>query len=130
MTVKTFSSLPERSIEDKRALPLVFFSSFNHMSLVKVKELAPNALCGALLEHSGIGNAGYYCSRFGFGAYHPGYKGLTEKEVKGCHERGVKVNVWTVNDMNTLEQLYDWGCDGIFTNYPSICKAWVDSKEK
>ena len=128
-----YEALEEKTIQLVRQYGLgdrVFFSSFNHMSLVKVKELAPNALCGALLEHSGIGNAGYYCSRFGFGAYHPGYKGLTEKEVKGCHERGVKVNVWTVNDMNTLEQLYDWGCDGIFTNYPSICKAWVDSKEK
>ena len=108
----------------------VMFSSFNHMSLVKVKELMPKGECGALLSERGIGNAGYYCHTHGFECYHPGYQGLTKEQVDGCKKYGIKINVWTVNTMHELEQLYEWGCDGIITNYPEVCRAWVEYKEK
>ena len=127
-----YEGLEEKTVELVRKYGLeekVFYSSFNHMSLIRVKELDPQAVCGALLDHAGIGNAGHYCKKFGLEAYHPGYKGLTEETVKGCRENGIQVNVWTINDMGTLEQLYDWGCDGAITNYPSVCKSWVDSKK-
>ena len=126
-----YEGLEEKTLELVRRYGLeekVFYSSFNHLSLLKVKELAPQAVCGALLEHAGIGNAGYYCRRFGLQAYHPGYKGLTEETVKGCRENGIQVNVWTINDMGVLEQLEEWGCDGVITNYPAVCKRWVDRR--
>ena len=126
-----YEGLEEKTLELVRRYGLeekVFYSSFNHLSLLKVKELAPQAVCGALLEHAGIGNAGYYCRRFGLQAYHPGYKGLTEETVKGCRENGIQVNVWTINDMGVLEQLEEWGCDGAITNYPAVCKRWVDRR--
>lgn len=121
---KTVALLKKYGLMDR-----VLFSSFNHSSLFRVKELAPEAPLGALLEHQGLGNAGYYCERYGFAYYHPGLKGLTRETVEGCKKHGVGVNVWTVNDMAALEQLNDWGCDGIFTNYPGVCKAWLDSRK-
>ena len=121
---KTLELVRRYGLEDK-----VFYSSFNHMSLVRMKELAPDAFCGALVDRE-LGNAGYYCSQFGFQAYHPGIKDLTEEAVKGCKEKGIAVNVWTINDMGALEKLYQWGCDGAFTNYPSICKSWIDSRKQ
>ena len=93
-----------------------------------MKELAPDIPRGALLEHAGLGNAGYYCSRFGYDFYHPGIKGLTENTVKNCRDHGIGVNVWTINDMESLENTYEWGCSGIFTNYPEICRSWVEKK--
>ena len=126
-----YEGLEEKTLELVRRYGLeekVFYSSFNHLSLLKVKELDPQAVCGALLEHTGIGNAGYYCRRFGLQAYHPGYKGLTEETVRGCRENGIQVNVWTINDMGVLEQLEEWGCDGAITNYPAVCKRWVDRR--
>ena len=126
-----YEELEEKTLELVRKYGLeekVFYSSFNHLSLLKVKELDPQAVCGALLEHTGIGNAGYYCRRFGLQAYHPGYKGLTEETVRGCRENGIQVNVWTINDMGVLEQLEEWGCDGVITNYPAVCKRWVDRR--
>ncbi len=119
---KTLEIIRRHGLEDR-----VFYSSFNHMSLVRIKQLAPDVFCGALQDR-GLGNAGYYCGQFGFQAYHPGIRGLDEETVKGCRERGIAVNVWTVNDMGDLEKLFQWGCDGAFTNYPSICKSWLDSK--
>lgn len=108
----------------------VLYSSFNHMSLVKVKELDPDAQCGALLSEVGMGNAGYYCHSKGFQWYHPGYKGLTRELVDNCKKYGVGINVWTVNTMEELEQLDLWECEGVITNYPAVCRAWVEYKGK
>ena len=127
-----YENIEEKTVEILQKYGLtdrVLFSSFNHSSLFQTAKLAPEILRGALLEHVGIGNAGYYCERFGFRYYHPGVKGLTRETVEECKKHGVGVNVWTINDMAALEQMYDWGCDGIFTNYPSICKAWLDSRK-
>lgn len=127
-----YPELEEKILTMVRKYDLVdrmLYSSFNHMSLVQIKKLDPDRYCGALLLHEGIGNAGYYCEKCGFEAYHPGVNGLTEETVKGCKEHGIDVNVWTINDMGALERLYEWGCDGIFTNYPTVCKSWLDSQK-
>ena len=42
-----------------------------------------------------------------------------------CKEHGVKMNVWTVNDMAGLEQLHRWGCEGIITNFPGVASGWL-----
>ena len=126
-----YEGLEERTIDLLRKYHLeekVMFSSFNHLSLERLKELAPDIPRGALLEHAGLGNAGYYCSRCGYACYHPGIRGLTEETVRNCRDHGIGVNVWTINDMESLENTYEWGCSGIFTNYPEICKSWRDHK--
>ena len=120
---KTLEIIKKYHLEDR-----VMFSSFNHLSLERLKELAPDIPRGALLEHVGLGNAGYYCSRCGYACYHPGIRGLTEETVRNCRDHGIGVNVWTINDMESLENTYEWGCSGIFTNYPEICKSWLDHK--
>lgn len=127
-----YEDLEEKTLELVKKYGLekkVFFSSFNHMSLVRLQKLAPDIPCGALLEHVGLGNAGYYCDRYGFALYHPGCNGMTDEVVENCKKYGIKINVWTVNDMATLEKMYDWECDGVFSNYPGICKAWLDTKK-
>lgn len=108
----------------------VLYSSFNHMSLVKIKELEPEAQCGALLSEAGMGNAGYYCHAQGFQWYHPGYKGLTKELVDNCRKYGIGINVWTVNTMDELERLDEWECQGVITNYPAVCRAWVEYRNK
>lgn len=122
---KTVEIIRKYGLEEK-----VMFSSFNHLSLLKVKELMPNVECGALLNMKGLGNAGYFCHSYGFECYHPGFDGITDEIVAGCKEYGIKMNVWTINGMAELEQLYAWGCDGVITNFPSVCKCWLESKEK
>lgn len=122
---KTLDLVHKYGLEKK-----VIFSSFNHTSIIRLKELAPEIPCGALLEQPGLGNAGYYCNRYHFECYHPGVKGLTKEAVDNCRKYGIQVNVWTVNDMSALEEVYEWGCDGVISNFPEICKRWVQSKER
>lgn len=121
---KVVCMVKEYGLEDK-----VMFSSFNHLSLIRCKELVPNIECGVLVLNSGIGNPGYYVSKYNFECYHPDMEGLTDEIVNDCKAYNVKLNVWTVNDEAGLKKLYDWGCNGIITNYPGLCKAWLKSQE-
>lgn len=125
-----YEELEEKTLQIIRKYGLerqVMFSSFNHVSLLHLKKLAPEIPCCALVEHKGIGNAGYYCSKYQFEYYHPDFKGVTEEVVHNCKAYGIHMNVWTVNDMEPLGTLYEWGCDGVISNFPGACKAWLES---
>ena len=41
---------------------------------------------------------------------------LTEEQIKRAHERGLKVNCWTVNEKENGEKFANWGIDYITTN--------------
>ena len=43
---------------------------------------------------------------------------VTEEMVDAAHEAGMKVIPWTVNDKATMDQLINYGVDGIITDYP------------
>ena len=105
----------------------VMFSSFNHVSLRRILEISGNAVeVGALVLEDSIGGfPGYYCEQAGFACYHPPIELLTDENVRDCKEHGVKMNVWTVNDMAGLEQLHRWGCEGIITNFPGVASGWL-----
>lgn len=45
------------------------------------------------------------------------YKALTKELLDECHEKGILVNVWTVNDINDCKNLIIDGVDYITTNY-------------
>lgn len=126
-----YEDLEKKTIEIIRKYGLesrILFSSFNHSSIVRTKEMAPEIPVGALLDHQGLGNAGYYCHELGFQCYHPGIKGLDQATVENCRKYGVTVNVWTVNDMGDLERIYEWGCDGAITNYPGVIIGWLNAR--
>jgi glycerophosphoryl diester phosphodiesterase len=40
--------------------------------------------------------------------------------VDVCHDNGLQVNVWTVDDPERMKVLADWGVDGIVTNVPDV----------
>jgi len=42
--------------------------------------------------------------------------------MRQIQARGIRIMMYTVNDMNTVRQLKDVGLDGIFTDYPSTLR--------
>lgn len=127
-----YEELEEKTLELIRRYSLsdrIIFSSFNHSSVSLLRTLAPDIPGGALVEHEGLGNPGYYCAKNDFAYFHPGWKGLRKEDVDGCHAHGIGLNVWTVNDMDVLERLAEWGVDGIISNYPRTCLAYLRSLE-
>ena len=43
---------------------------------------------------------------------------LSPRLIRELHRRGTAVHVWTVNDVDDMQRLLDWGVDGIITDYP------------
>lgn len=43
---------------------------------------------------------------------------LTPRLVEDVHAHGIHVHVWTVNEVDDMERLLDWGVDGIMTDHP------------
>jgi glycerophosphoryl diester phosphodiesterase len=52
-------------------------------------------------------------------AYSPYYKLLNDAAVRYCHEQGIKVIPWTVNEVADMEAMLKLGVDGIITDYPN-----------
>ncbi|NLP35454.1 MAG: glycerophosphodiester phosphodiesterase [Clostridiales bacterium] len=128
-----YEDLEEKVVDMIRTYELenkVMFSSFNHVSLIRCKELIPEIPCGVLTLKGGLGNAGYFANKYQLEYYHPDFRGLTDELVQNCKEYGIKLNVWTVNNEEGLQKLYDWDCDGVITNYPRLCKNWLEVRVK
>lgn len=108
-------------VEDK-----ILFSSFNHVSMLQIKKLAPEIPTGALVEIEGLMYAGYYCEQNGMQYYHPDFCLLSKEAVEECKAHGIGINVWTVNDLASFEQLVEWGVEGVITNFPAVLYGWLN----
>ena len=53
-------------------------------------------------------------------AYHPFVGMVTEDFVEECHDAGIVVNPWVVNQVHNLEALRKWGCDAVITDEPAL----------
>ena len=94
----------------------IVWSSFNHYTVQKLKQLEPYAET-ALLCAGGILVTGEQCEKTGASALHPRidqlrYPGL----VEDCHNRGIMVRTWTVNEPEQIKMSYELGVDCICTN--------------
>ena len=62
----------------------------------------------------------------GGSAWHPNYKDVNKEIVQTSHDKGLPVNVWTVNRESDMLRMIDYGVDGIMTDYPlklkELCK--------
>lgn len=52
--------------------------------------------------------------------YSPYFKYITKEDVEKCHERGMRVVVWTINTKKEIDELKAFGVDGIITDYPEL----------
>jgi glycerophosphoryl diester phosphodiesterase len=105
----------------------ILYSSFNHYSLREIKQLNPKAKIGLLYE-LGMVDPWVYANYVGADAIHPHYYVIAAlpETVKHCHENGIKVNVWTVDDPEAIKLMLKNGVDGIITNKPDVaitCRA-------
>jgi len=64
----------------------------------------------------------------GGSAWHPYYKDINKKAVKGAHDNNLPVNVWTVNDEDDMLKMIEYGVDGIMTDYPLRLKNLCEKR--
>lgn len=102
----------------------IIFSSFNWLSIVRVKEIAPEIPVALLIEPK-LYQMGRLFKRCNISFFHPYYKTLDADTIKDMHASSVAVNTWTVNDEADIEAMLRLKVDGIITNFPSLAKKAV-----
>ncbi|MFB0517005.1 MAG: glycerophosphodiester phosphodiesterase [Candidatus Neomarinimicrobiota bacterium] len=98
-------------------------SSFNPFSLVKVRRLEPALVIG--LNWWNVDTPWYLRKLYIVNLVHPdllhpSVDVVTPEMVARAHRRGMRVNVWTVNNRPVIQYLKSIGVDGIFTDFPEL----------
>ncbi len=113
---KTISLVREFHLEDR-----IIFSSFNNASILLCQKLAPE-IPGGFLCVDPVENCGAYALSCGVSYIHPEYSRISEAEIDACHNKGIGINAWTVNEPNHMRWLIQKGIHGIITNFPNVCR--------
>lgn len=105
----------------------VLYSSFNHYSIMKLKELDPSSR-RAFLYMDGTLNMPEYGRDNAVEALHPALYNVQYPDfVQKTHEYGLKINAWTINSKQYIHMACEMGLDGIITNYPDTAIEIVNS---
>ena len=99
----------------------ILISSFNHFSVMRMKEIDQTMQCGFLTE-SWLLNPGTYLKENGIESYNPLYRMLTDEVVADIRKHGRQINTWTVNQEKDIEKMIDLEVEGIISNYPDRVK--------
>ncbi len=96
----------------------VIYSSFNHYSVQKMKEIVPDAEV-AYLYSDVILDVADYAKTTGVYGLHPAvYHVKMYDFLKEYQNSGLNIRVWTVNEKEDMEWLIREGVTAIITNYP------------
>lgn len=115
---KILAMVRDFSMEDR-----VIYSSFNHSTVVRIKELNPDAEVGFLYADGPIGVV-EYAKKHGVDALHPALYNLRYPDfVKDCKESGIKIHTWTVNEASYMKMCLQYGIEAIITNYPDVARG-------
>lgn len=118
---KTLAMIDEFGLREQ-----IIISSFNHYSVMRFKELAPEMPCG-FLEESWIIGVADYAKKHGVECLHPIYAAVTEEYANAAHEAGLLINTWTVNTKEDMELMAKRGVNAVIGNYPDLCKEVLES---
>lgn len=95
----------------------VIYSSFNHYSMKKIKQLKPEARI-AFLYSNGVLDIAEYADKYHAYAVHLSCKNLEYPNiVEECHSKNIRVHAWTVNERADFERMIELGVDAVITNY-------------
>jgi glycerophosphoryl diester phosphodiesterase len=102
----------------------VLVSSFNLASVDRVRSLAPDVRTALLTYGTDPLEALAIAASHGHGALHPDARSVAGARAAAAttraHERGLEVNVWTVNDPAELARLAAAGVDALITDVPDV----------
>lgn len=127
-----YSGLEEMAVGLVKSLGMtkqVIFSSFNHPSLSKAKQLLPEVGMGLLCKKP-LSNAGEYVKLCGVDFLHPESIHVGEKTLKNCRRNGVKINAWIVNEEEEIRRVICLGLDGIITDEVELVKRILTEPPK
>ena len=104
--------------------PGIIVSSFDFAMIERIRAVDPRVPTGYLvLAATEPVDAVQRCIDGGHSALHPWDPLVDQSVVDRCHEAGLAINVWTVDDPERMKMLESWGVDGVVTNRPGLARA-------
>lgn len=113
-------------IEEKGVAPYTVIQSFDPRTLRILHENHPHIRTSYLVGPSRMKDFTIDIERdiekLGFvpDIYSPHYKYVTAENIKECHDKAIKVIVYTPNTKEEIDELKSMGVDGIITDYPKL----------
>jgi len=107
-------------IHHRGGLRRTLVSSFDHEALYSVRSLDEKVRLGYLLGLNTLRTAFKEMKELSAESLNLSARQATARAVKGAHDRGWKVYVYTVNTPAERDRLNALGVDGIFCNYPEL----------
>ncbi len=107
-------------IRQYHLLDRAIVSSFNPFVLRRVRKLDPHIRIGYLHEaHPRLYLRPKAVSTWlRPNAVHPEFTVVTSEMIRRAHQRGVAVHAWTVNEVEVMRRLIEWGVDALITDFP------------
>jgi glycerophosphoryl diester phosphodiesterase len=99
------------------SLPRPLFSSFKTEALAAARDAAPSIARGYLLNRLGRGWQ-KEAAALGCVSIHCNHRPLTRQAAAEIRQAGYHLLTYTVNDAVRGRQLFDWGVEAVFTDYP------------
>lgn len=117
-----FVELVMAVIKEKGVEDMVIIQSFDTRSLIYLHEKYPSIKTSLLIEDSEDKDFETQLKSLGFipTIYSPNQNMVDETVVKLCHEKGMKIIPWTVNDKKQIKKFKKMGVDGMITDYPDL----------
>lgn len=109
--------IKEKGIEDH-----VIIQSFDFRTLRYLHQKYPDIKTAMLIEEDDARNWQQQLNAMGFTPtiYSPAYQLVNEALIRKCHDAGMKLIPWTVNDKAKIDELKAMGVDGVITDYPDL----------
>jgi glycerophosphoryl diester phosphodiesterase len=107
-----------------KARDQIIIISFDHEVLHRIHKKAPQCRIG-FLDSAVPYDIGGYAHGLGAAAWHPAFDGIRSKDVADAHKAGILVNAWTMNKPKDWRAGAEMGLDGIVTDDPDSCDAFL-----
>lgn len=109
---RTIDLIKQYGLEDK-----IILSSFNHYTIKRCEEIAPEIKRG-FLTGDWIYDFGKYTAERNVQCCHPWHISLSKAVVDEMHSAGCEINTWTVDEYEDIERLSEMGVDSLIGNFP------------
>ena len=106
-----------KEIENFDVETQVLISSFRHEYLLLCKEMNSNIPTAVLVAYKHPSKLLEYLKEIRVDAYHPNKELVDETTVKELKEAGFFVNAYTVDTPDEMQELFDKGVNGVFSNF-------------
>lgn len=105
-------------VKDRNLQNKVFYSSFNWLSIWRLKQLKTGSAIGLLAEPSLFTTIVLFTGKMLLlpDLIHPPYQWLHKKRVRTLHHKGYGIATYTCNDKDKVKELFSYGTDVVITD--------------